>query len=218
MNDTDIRQLWAEVSQRLDAHDTLIRADREARSNLVAARSNRPAIVGQSAQIAFGALMLLLVAGLWGTLPRDPVVLLCGALLHLYGIAVIAMAGRAIARIRKIAFDRPLLESQLSLERAEEALVQSRMVAGQPWWFLWIAVPVVLLGKAGMTFSPHGTATAMIMLGVCILGMVATLIVRAQLIRRGVIDDPIGRQLRGARDRLDEIRRLADDGERPGQK
>ncbi|HEY1604354.1 MAG TPA: hypothetical protein VGF77_02010 [Allosphingosinicella sp.] len=213
MTDVEIRRLWAEINARFDAHDRLIRADRDARGNRVAARSTWRPIAGQLAQIAFGALILLFVAGLWATLPTDPIVMLCGALLHLYGIAAIAMAGWAIARIRKIDFDRPLLESQLNLEKAEETLVLSRIVAGQPWWFLWIAVPVVLIGKAGGSFSPHGAATAMIMLGVSLLGMAATLVIRARLIRSGTIDDPVGRQLTGARRRLDEIRRFAEDGE-----
>lgn len=38
------------------------------------------------------------------------------------------------------------------------------------------------------------------------LGMIATLAVRTWLIRRAIIDDPIGRQLTRARNRLDEIR------------
>lgn len=211
MTDADIRQLWAEVSQRLDAQDRLVRADRDARRNRGATRSAWPAILGQAGQIAFGMLVILFVVGLWATLPTDPIVLLCGALLHLYGIATIAMAGQAIVRIRAIDFDRPLFESQLSLARAEKTLVLSRMVAGQPWWFLWIAVGVVLAGKAGIAFSARGASITLAMLGVSMVGMIVTLAVRAWLIRRAIIGDPVGRQLAGARNRLDEIRQAAED-------
>lgn len=211
MNDADIRKLWAEVSQHLDAQDALNRADRDAGRNRAAARSARPAVLGQIGQIAFGVLVILFVAGLWAKLPTDPIVLLCGALLHLYAIAAIAMAGRAIARIRAIDFDRPLLESQLNLAKAEKALVLSRIIAGQPWWFLWLAVVVVLAGKVGIPFSASGTSIALSMLAFSILGMITTLALRGWLIRRGIIDDPIGRQLTGTRDRLGEIGRIAED-------
>lgn len=211
MNDAEITKLWAAISQRLDAQDRLIHADCEARSNRTAARSTRPAILGQAGQIAFGVLVVLFVAGLWATLPIDPIVLLCGGLLHLYAIAAIAMAGRAIALIRAIDFDQPLLESQSALAKAEKALVLSRIVAGQPWWFLWLAVGVVLVGRAGIAFSASGTLIALTMLGFSVLGMIATLAVRAWLIRRGIINDPIGRQLTGVRDRLDEIRHVAEE-------
>ncbi|MGY3441245.1 hypothetical protein [Bradyrhizobium sp. USDA 4473] len=211
MTDTDITQLWADISRRLDDHDKLIQSDRNSRRNRAAARSARPAILGQAGQIAFGVIIILFVAGLWAALPTDPVVLLCGTLVHLYAIATIAMAGRAIALIRAIDFDRPLLESQLSLARAEKALVLSRMVAGQPWWFLWVAVGVVLIGKGGSPVSAKGTSMALMMLGFSALGMIATLAVRAWLIRRGIIHDPIGRQLTGARDRLHEIRHIAEE-------
>jgi uncharacterized membrane protein len=209
MNDADIRQIWADIGQRLDTQETLIRADRADRRNRAATRSSRWAITGQIGQIAVGALIILFVAGLWARLPTDPIVLLCGVLLHLYGIAAIAVAGRAIDYVRAIDFDKPVLESQLSLARAEKALVVSRLVAGQPWWFLWIAVAVVLLGKAGIGFAPDDAAATMIMLGASVLGMIVTLIVRARLIRTGVIKDPIGRQLAGARRRLDEISQVA---------
>lgn len=209
MNDADIRQLWADISQRLDAQDALIHADLDDRRNRAATRSSRLAIASQIGQIAFGALIILFVVGLWARLPTDPIVLLCGALLHIYGIAAIALAGRAIGYVRAIDFEKPLLESQLSLAKAEKALLLSRLVAGQPWWFLWIAVAVVLLGKAGIGFALGDAAATMIVLGALVLGMIVTLVVRARLIRTGVIKDPIGRQLTGARRRLDEIRHLA---------
>ena len=152
-----------------------------------------------------GALTILFVAGLWATLPTDPIVLLCGALLQLYGIAAIATAVRAISLIRAVDFDKPLLESQLSLANAEKALALSRIVAGQPWWFLWIAVGVAILGKAGVTFAAGGASVALVMLGVSVIGMIVTLVVRARLIRKGIIDDPVGNQLAGAKLRLNEI-------------
>ena len=207
MNDADLRQLWTEVSSRLDERELPLRAEQEARRNRAAARSAWPGIAGQVGQIAFGALTVFLVAGLWSTLPTDPLVFLCGVLLHLYGAAIVACAVRAIGLIRAIDYDKPLLDGQLSLARAEKALVLSRLVAGQPWWFLWIAVAVVLLGAAGVPFAGGGAVT-LTMLGLSVLGMVATLALRALMIRRGIVD-PIGRQLAGARARLQEIGRAA---------
>lgn len=206
MNDADIRQLWTQVNQRMDAQERSLESDRNARLDRVADRSAWPAIAGQVGQIAVGLFAILLVAGLWSTLPTDPIVLLCGALLHIYGIAAISAAAQAIVKIRTIEFDRPLVESQHGLARAEKALVFSRIIAGQPWWFLWIAVGVVILGKAGVTFAGGGASVALSMLSVSVLGMILTLVVRAHLIRKGIIDDPVGKQLAGAQVRLDEIK------------
>ena len=211
MNDADIKQLWAQANQRLDAQEATVNAERDICRDRAATRASWSAIAGQVGQITIGALTILFVAGLWATLPTDPIVLLCGALLHLYGIAAIATAARAIGRVRAIEFDKPLLESQLSLAEAEKALVLSRLVAGQPWWFLWIALGVTILGKDGVTFAAGGASVALIMLAMAVLGMIVTLVVRARLIEKGIIDNPVGKQLAGAKRRLTEIKRVAQD-------
>lgn len=196
---------WDRFGDKLELHlDQLAREAMDQRAAGSRGALRKPQ-AGQLLHIVFGAALLWFVAGLWGEMPRDVPVLVSGALLHLYAVAVIMMAGIALWRINAIDLQEPLIVAQSKLGEAERAIVRSKLVAGVPWWFLWLAAPVALLGRLGVSTWASSDSHLLVILGGSIAGMAISLLLRRQLIRSGLLADPMSQQLIEVRRRLAEI-------------
>lgn len=205
MNFAETANAWDRFGDKLELHlDELANEaiDRKA------ARSRwdlRKPQAGQLLHIAFGVVLLWFVARLWSEMPKDVLLLVSGALLHLYAIAVIMMAGIALWRINAIDLREPLIEAQSKLSEAEKAIVKSKLVAGVPWWFLWLAALVLILARLGVSMQALANGRLLVVLGGSIAGMAISLLLRRQLISSGLLKDPVGQQLIGVQRRLAEI-------------
>ena len=185
------------------------------------ARSSlRPLFWGQLVQVLFGTVFVLLASLLWmraghqaESLPLA--VLLAGIVVHAYGIATIALAGETMRRIRAIDYAAPVVAIQKQLGSLRRTYIISGMVAGLPWWFLWVPMLGVLAGLGGVDLHAKAPGVVWIGLGVGLAGLLATSwfhrwsrnAARPRLAR--AVDDAItGRSLRKARSQIEELERF----------
>lgn len=214
----DLKLAWHALDKQLQQGNALnlqLFRDRtldKARSHL------RPLFWGQLAQMLFGLIFVLLAVAFW-TLPlsREPPLLLgAGLTLHAYGVAVIIVSGITLGYIRRIDYSAPVVEIQRQLAQLRRTYVISGMVAGLPWWVIWMMPLIVLAGLAG---DAEGVSWLTRWLGVGMSFGVAGLLgtgwfhrwsrhpSRPELARK--MDDGLtGGSLRKVQARLDEIARF----------
>ena len=176
----------------------------------------RPLIVGQMLQLVFGILVVLFAALLWMTHPTAVAVIVAGVIVHLYGIVCIVAAGVVLGGIHRIDYDGSVLAIQDRLAHVRRAYVLSGIIAGLPWWFLWIPFLMVLLGLVHVNLYANAPLMIWLSLGVGVVGLAAMLwlyrysrtTVHAGL-RRFVDQAVVGRSLLRAQQQLEEIRQFA---------
>lgn len=215
-----LKAAWQALDRRLALHDRIeLEHLRERRLDRVRG-TLRPLAWGQLAQIAFGLGFVLLASLLWmraGTPPRGlPMgTLLAGIVVHAYGVAAIALAGETLRRLRGIDYAAPVLDIQKQLAALRRSHVLSGMVAGLPWWFLWVPILVVLAGLGGVDLWARAPGVVWIGLAVGAAGLLGTRAVhrwsrhphRADIGK--ALDDAVtGARLRKAQAALAEIRRF----------
>ncbi len=185
------------------------------------ARSSlRPLFWGQLVQALFGTVFILLASLLWmragsrgDGLPLT--VLLAGIVVHVYGVATIALAGETMRRIRAIDYAAPVVAIQKQLGTLRRTYIISGMVAGLPWWFLWVPILTVLAGLGGVDLHAQAPGVIWIGLGVGVAGLLATSwfhrwsrdAARPRLAK--AMDEAVtGRSLRKARSQIEELERF----------
>jgi hypothetical protein len=136
--------------------------------------SLRPLFWGQVAQMLFGLLFVLLAASLWSSDPQGASVVAAGVLVHAYGVATIIAAGVVLGQVGKIDYAAPVLDIQKQLARARTLYVRSGMVAGLPWWFLWVALLMVLAGLGDVDLLARSPGWILGGLGGGVLGLIGT--------------------------------------------
>ena len=147
----DFKQAWQTLDRRLERQNEIsLRVYGEGKRHKAHA-SLRPLVWGQVAQLLFGVLVVMAAAAFWSLpLPREsPLLLAAGALMHAYGIAVIMVSAMTLAVARSLDYGAPVVAIQKHLLRLRRAYVISAMVAGLPWWVLWMLPVMVLAGVAG---------------------------------------------------------------------
>ena len=138
-----------ELDNRLRLHDLRERTLHKTRGNL------RPLYWGQVARVtkAFAD---------------------AGVLVHAYGVLTIIGAGVVISVIGKVDHARPVLDIQKQLLRIRTLYIRSGMVAGLPWWFLWIAILQVLAGLGDVDLLAKAPSLVWSGYGIGIAGLLAT--------------------------------------------
>jgi hypothetical protein len=170
----DIKSAWQALDRRLQRdHSLQLDALRERR--LDGARGSlRPLFWGQVAQVLFGLPFILLATLLWASHPQHASVVVAGVIVHAYGVLTIIAAGVVLGRIGGIDYSAPVLEIQKKLLRVRTLYIRGGMVAGLPWWFLWIAILQVLAGMRGVDLLEQAPSLPWIGYGIGIAGMLAT--------------------------------------------
>lgn len=211
----DLKSAWKALDRRLERDATIhLQLLRERRLDK-ARGSLRPLYIGQILQMLWGLGFILLGALLWSTKPDVAAVIAAGVVVHAYGVVCIIAAGIVLGGIGRIEYAAPVLEIQKRLAHVRRAYIVSGMVAGLPWWFLWVPLLIVLLGLAGVDLYAHTPATVWIGLGVGALGLLATAWfhrwsrnpARPRL-ARAVENAVTGASLRRAQAQLDELQRF----------
>ena len=220
MEPDELKAAWQVLGRQIERSDAInLHLLRE--KKLDRARSSlRPLFWGQLAQILFGIPFILLASLLWmrvGTLPDGLpfTALLAGIVVQVYGVATIAMAGETMRRIRAIDYSAPVVAIQKQLGTLRRTYVISGMVAGLPWWFLWVLILTVLAALGGGDLLAKAPGVIGIGLGVGAIGLLATWwfhgwlrsAKRPGLARR--MDDAIaGSSLRRAQAQVEELKRF----------
>ena len=106
--------------------------------------SLRPLRSGQIIQILIGVALIALGAQCWARNTGVPHRLICGVILHIYGVVVIGAAAHVLTRIAGIDYSKPVNEVRELLNRVRKAYLLTGPVIGFPWWLMWLPVAVAL--------------------------------------------------------------------------
>ena len=170
----DLKTAWQSLDRRLqrqnDLNLQLFRQDKLDRMQ----SGLRPLFWGQIVQILFGVLFVALAALLWMSQPVHGAVIAAGVVVHAYGVITIIAASIVLAQMRRIDPAAPVLEIQKQLARVRTLYIRSGMLAGLPWWFLWVPVLMVLLGLIGVNLSAITPALVSGGLGIGAVGLLGT--------------------------------------------
>ncbi|MDF4026306.1 serine/threonine protein kinase [Luteibacter sp. PPL201] len=214
----DFKSAWQSLDHRLQLDNALKLHELRERKLDKTRGSLRPLFWGQVAQILFAIPFILLAALLWMSRPDPASSIVAGVLVQAYGVLTIIAAGVVLGQIGHIDYSQPVLVIQKQLLRARTLYVRSGMVAGLPWWFLWVAIVQTLAALGGVDLLAKAPAFVWSGYGIGIVGLLATWWFhrwarrpeRAEFGRK--MDDSLsGRSLRKAQAQLDELQRFERD-------
>ena len=214
----DLKSAWQSLDRRLQLDNTLKLHDLRERKLDKARGSLRPLFWGQVAQILFGIPFILLASLLWMSQPAHASSIVAGVLVQAYGVLMIIAAGVVLSALREVDYAAPVLGIQKQLLRARTLYIRSGMIAGLPWWFLWIAILQVLVGLGDVDLLAKAPSLVWSGYGIGIAGLLATWWFhrwarrpqRAEFGRK--MDDSLsGGSLRKALAQLDELQRFERD-------
>jgi hypothetical protein len=220
MEPDELKLAWQTLSRRLERHDALQTYVLLEQRKQKALASLRPLFWGQVVQTLFGIPFILLAALLWirGGQSADGLpwtTIAAGIVVQLYGIATIAMAGQTLHRIHDIDYARPIVDIQKRLATLRRTYIVNGMLAGLPWWFLWVPLLMVLAGLDGTDLYTRAPGVVWIGLGVGAAGLLGTMAfhrwsrnpARPRLAR--FMDDSVtGASLRRAQAQIEEVARF----------
>lgn len=218
MEPDELKHIWQALGRQLDRHDAINLQLFRDRKLDHARNSLRPLFRGQVVQILFGALFLLLAMALWGAGPHPAHVVAAGIAVNAYGIATIALAGMTLAAIGGIDYSAPVVAIQRQLASLRRLYLVNGAIAGLSWWFMWIAVLMVLAALGGQDLFANAPEMVWTGLGVGVVGLLATWAfhrwshnpVRAQLGRK-LDESAAGGSIRRMQGVLDEIARFEEE-------
>jgi len=166
-------------------------------------------------EILLGLAFAVLAGGFWTGHLAEPVVLVAGLALHVYGIAMIALASRSLVLLARLDFAAPVLAIQRDLAAIEVHRTRAALALGLPWWVLWLAL-LVCLARAFPEIDLYARAPAWVLgnLAVGLIGIAISLLVVRRIRRRNPVHDTttLGWLLRRARRQVEEVERFEREG------
>ncbi len=212
----DFKSAWQTLDQRLQLNNSLKLHELREHTLARTRSSLRPLYWGQVAQIlVMGVPCIALAALLWKSGPSHASTIAAGVMLQAYGIVTIASAGLVLGHLANINYAAPVIDIQKQLAVTRTHYVRSGMIAGLPWWFLWVVVLMVLAGLVDVDVMQKAPWLVLSGLGSGIVGLLCTLWFhrwarrpeRAELGRK--VDDSLtGGSLRKAMAQLQEVHRF----------
>ncbi|WP_031339709.1 hypothetical protein [Xanthomonas maliensis] len=170
----DFKSAWQSLDRRLQL-DTMLQLHALRERKLDKTRGSlRPLFWGQVVQILFGLAFILLASLLWMSHPAHASSIVAGVLVQAYGVVTIVAAGLVLGQIGNIDYSQPVLGIQKQLLRARTLYIGSGMVAGLPWWFLWVAILQALAGLGDVDLLAKAPALVWSGYGIGIAGLLAT--------------------------------------------
>jgi len=178
-------------------------------------KSLRPLKWGQILQIVYGACFLALAALAWVNKPTSASVIASAITVQLYGIGCIIMAGSVLSSLRRINYAGSVIEAQTILAKVHRTHGISTLIAGLSWWFLWIVLPMLLLGIGHIDLYSHARSWILGNIAVGIVGWCGTYglfryAVKSKNLplRRFAERAVFGRNLLAAMEQIEEIRKF----------
>jgi len=211
----DLKSTWQALDRQLQLDNTLKLHDLRERKLDKTRRSLRPLFWGQIVQMLFGVAFILLAALLWMSKPEHASSIVAGILVQAYGIVTVIAGGVVLGHISKIDYAQPVVGIQKQLLRARTLYIRSGIVAGLPWWFLWVAILQTLAGLGDVDLMTQAPALLVIGYGIGVVGLLGTWWFHRWARRSGraelgkKMDDSLsGGSLRKALAQLDELQRF----------
>ena len=211
----EFREAWKRLDRAFAAQQALaFQVFREGRIRSLRRRL-WPLYGGQIVQMILGAATI--GAGVWGwtTYSSLPQLVVAGAILHVYGVALVIAAARTFWFLSRIDYAAPVVSIQRQLADLGAWHGRANLWLGLAWWFLWM--PCLMVGAAAAGVDVWRHAPLMFALG-SVIGVVGLLWMTGAWRLAGGLggrwrpalsEDAIaGASLRRARAVLGEIRRF----------
>ena len=145
----ELKQTWRRMDARLQRQDAFALDAWKDRRMGRARAGLRPLFWGQVVQLVFGVAVVVAGVAFWTSARGSTVLLTAGLVLHAYGVAVAIVSGMTLGSMQRIDYAAPVIAIQARLAQVRRHYVISGMVAGLPWWVLWILPPAVIAGLRG---------------------------------------------------------------------
>lgn len=211
----EIKATWQRMEGALERGNRLT-GELLRRQNVDATqKSLRPLKWGQILQILFGACFLVLAVLVWFNKPTSPSVIASAITVQLYGIGCIITAGSVLSSLRRINYAGSVVDTQTGLAKVRRTYGISTLIAGLSWWFLWIMLPMLLLGFGHIDLYAHARSWILGNIAVGIVGWCGTYglfryAVKSKnlRLRRFVERAVFGRHLSAAMEQIEEIRKF----------
>jgi len=215
METDELKALWRQLGRQMERQQSLSLQLLREQTGRRLRHSLAPLRLGQWLQLALGVALVLLGIACWKRNLDVPGYFAAGVALHAFGVASAALAGIALALISRIDYAAPVLRIEKQLGLLRRFHVFNGMLAGWPWWVMWIVVVVAVAGLTRAPASAGAQAWVWASLALGLLGWLGTACfhrwarnpVRPRLARR-VEDAVTGYSLRRARALLEEVRRF----------
>jgi serine/threonine-protein kinase len=142
----DMKLAWQTLDRRLDLQTVLnLQLLKEGKFDKMRT-SLRPMRWAQILSIVSACALIVFAASIWATHWQQPLVLVSGLIMHIYGIAVCIACGRTLALISGIDYSAPVLSIQQQLATLRAFYLRCSFWLGNAWWLLWM--PFAVLGWA----------------------------------------------------------------------
>ncbi len=205
----EMKEVWNKMNETIEANHSFSRFVFVRDESRRAGTSLRPLFWGQICQIVFGVILILLAVGHWTTYADDSIQLVCGIVIHVYGVMVVILAGLTLAGIQQIDFASPVLEIQKRLASLRQTYIINGMIVGLPWWLLWIPFMNILLGPIGGKMFAGSPGWLIGSLAFGVVGLIATFAYHRWSVSRGssvwTSDQAAGGSLSKAKQIMDEV-------------
>jgi serine/threonine-protein kinase len=139
--------------------------------------SLRPLFRGQIIQMLCGIALIALGAQCWARHTNMLHRVICGAIVHVYGVVFIGCAAAVCTRIKRIDYSKPVREIRTGLDTVQSVYLKVGMAIGFPWWLMWIPVTVAV-GFDGVLYP--GSLIPSLIIG--IVGLAVSLYFYARLL------------------------------------
>ncbi len=107
-------------------------------------RSLQPLFWGQVIQVLLGVALVVLGAQCWAPNTQIPHRVASGAILHIYGVLVIAQSLWVCTRIRRIDYSKSVADVRKKLDSLRSGYLRAGVLIGFVWWLMWIPVTVAI--------------------------------------------------------------------------
>jgi len=208
----DFKTAWQSLDRRLQQqHQLNLQVFRQGKLDRMKS-GLRPLFWGQIVQMLWGLAFIAMAALLWSQKPESAPVIVAGVIVHAYGVVCVILAGVTLGQMARIDYSAPVLDIQKQLAKVRRSYIVSGMVAGLPWWFMWLPVLMVLLALAGVDL--YARAPSLVGMGalVGVAGLLATWWFHhwsrhpsRPRLARAMEDSITGGSLRKAKAQLDEL-------------
>ncbi|MEO7052464.1 MAG: hypothetical protein ABI128_12450 [Rhodanobacter sp.] len=208
----EMKRAWQSLDQRLvQQHALNFQLLREGKLDK-ARQGLQPLVWGQAIQLAIGVLLIFWAVAFWTTHWHVLHLLVCGLLVHLYGMLLIVFAARVLYLVQRVEYAAPVLviQRQLADLRAWRVRVESPVNAVLGC-FIWIPVLWMSLAWYGIDLWSPGFmlwAISSSLVGLVAVVLVVWLMRRAGMARK-LEENAAGRGVQKAEAMLADIARFA---------
>lgn len=172
----ELKVTWQHLNKQLQQQNQLNKELLRDRKLDKTRKTLRPLYWGNIAQILLGIVSIIFAVAVWRKNLDTTAIFICGLIVHVYGITLIATAGEVIHRLTKLDYSAPVLNIQKQLLRIERAYTTRGWLVGLPWWLLWIPYSFGFAGLAGINLyaQAQGSGWFAWSVTVGVIGMIAT--------------------------------------------